>query len=192
MKKNLLIAVSFALFASSAALAQKDDKKPALITLTAGWSHADLIQGNETTDKRTGFFAGVRKDVKLIPGLHIESGLLYVQKGAQFTTPNLESVEYKLDYLDIPLAIKGVIGPVYGIAGLSGNIRISSKVDDEDLDGVKGFDLTSSIGFGVKILMFSVDLRWNRSLGDILEDNPGDKLMNDYLLLGIGFGIHRK
>jgi hypothetical protein len=194
MRKIILSTCTVVLLFTSSLFAQRDDdkNKPSLLTLTAGWSYADLVQGDVTTDTRSGLFVGVRKAVKIVPMVHFETGLLYAQKGATVKFEGVPDQEFKLDYLDIPLAVKGVLGPVYGIAGVSGNIRLKSEINDTKVESVKGFDLTSQIGVGFTFLMLSLDLRWNRSLMDIASDNPGENIYNSYLLVGLGFNINRK
>lgn len=189
---SLLCAIVIASVLTTSVTAQKDkDKKPALITFTAGWSNADLTQDDSSTDTRNGFFAGVRKDFKIIPMLHLNTGLLYVQKGASIDFGGFGKEDFKLDYLDIPVGLKLKIGPVFATGGVSANVKLSSQFDGEKVDDIKAFDLTSSVGVGAKFLMFSVDLRWNNSLGDIVEDNEGADIRNSYFLIGLGISIHR-
>ena len=171
----------------------QDDKstKPALIIATAGWSYADLNQGSETTDQRNGFFAGVRKDIRIFPTIHLETGALFVQKGATLEIGESERIEYKLNYIDIPAALKFKFGGLYGLAGVSGNIRVNSEIEGEKVEDIKPFELSSSVGFGYKLFMISIDFRWNHSLGNILKDNPGDDVYNSYFLVGLGFNFHK-
>jgi len=191
--KFFLILLTTVLLISNLTYGQKDDMKPALVTVTAGWSYADINQGDNSTDKRNGFFAGVRKDIKLFPTLHLETGALYVQKGATFDLGEFgDDIEYELDYIDIPLALKLKIGGLYGIAGVSGNIRIKSEIEGEKVDDIKSFAFSSSLGLGFKLLMFSIDFRWNHTLGDIVKDNPDDPIYNSYFLVGLGFSFHKK
>lgn len=173
-------------------MAQDDkDKRPALITFTAGWSNADLSQDDTSTDTRNGFFAGVRKDFKIIPMLHLNTGLLYVQKGASIDFGGMGKEDFKLDYLDIPVGLKFKIGPFFATGGVSANLKLSSQFAGEKVDDIQPFELASSVGVGAKFLMFSVDLRWNNSFGDIVKDNEGADIRNSYFLIGLGFSIHR-
>lgn len=194
MKYLQLILVLALILVADLLKAQKDDNmKPALITITGGWSYADLNQGDVSTDKRSGFFAGVRKDIKLFPTLHVETGALYVQKGATFDLGEFgDDIEYQLDYIDVPLALKLKIGGIYGVAGVSGNFRVNSKIEGEKVEDIKPFSLSSNVGVGFKILMLSIDFRWNHTLSDILKDNEGDKVYNSYFLIGLGYNFHRR
>jgi len=189
---RLFFAVTIASILTTSLIAQEDkDKKPALITFTAGWSNADLTQDDSSTDTRNGFFAGVRKDFKIIPMLHLNTGLLYVQKGASIDFGGSGKEDFKLDYLDIPVGLKFKIGPFFATGGVSANLKLSSQFDGEKVDDIKPFELASSVGIGAKFLMFSVDLRWNNSFGDIVQDNEGADIRNSYFLIGLGFSIHR-
>ncbi len=188
---KILLLSYFAL--SISGLSAQDDDKPAILTFTAGWSYADLTLGDDdlTADPRHGFFAGVRKDIKLIPMLRLNTGLLYTQQGGHLKDENSD-FEYKSSYLDIPVGLKFKVGWFFATGGVSGNIKLSDNLGDFYSKGdIKGFDLAYSLGLGAKILMFSLDLRWNNSFGDIVKDNPGDDIRNSYFLVGLGFSIHK-
>ncbi len=188
---RLLLLMIFACSLSTLS-AQDDDDKPAILTFTAGWSYADLALGDDdlSADPRNGFFAGVRKDIKLVPMLRLNTGLLYTQQGGSFNDPDFD---YESSYLDIPVGLKFKIGGFFATGGVSGNIKLSDNMDEVfgDEIEVKTFDLAYSFGVGVKVLMFSLDLRWNNSFGDIIKDNPGDDIRNSYFLVGLGFSIHK-
>ncbi len=192
MKLNRLLLISTFLFATIAANAQEGAEKPAAIIFTAGWSYADISQGDVSTDSRNGLYIGLRKDLKLFPTLHLETGALYVQKGATQKFDELGTLEYKLDYIDIPAALKFKFGSLYALGGVSGNIKVKSEVEGEKVDDVKPFSLSSSVGAGFKFLMFSIDARWNHTLSDILKDNDDDKVYNSYFLIGLSYNFPRK
>jgi len=141
---------------------------------------------------RNGFYVGLRKDIKLFPTLHLETGALYVQKGATVDLEEFGSLEYELDYIDIPAALKFKFGNLYALGGVSGNIRVKSEIEGEKVDDVHPFSLSSSVGAGFKIFMFSIDARWNHTLSDILKDNEGDKVFNSYFLIGLSYNFRKK
>jgi hypothetical protein len=192
MKLNRLLLIITFLFATIAANAQEGAEKPAAIIFTAGWSYADISQGDVSTDSRNGLYIGLRKDLKLFPTLHLETGALYVQKGATLDLKEFGNVEYELDYIDIPAALKFKFGSLYALGGVSGNIRVKSEIEGEKVDDVKPFSLSSSVGAGFKFLVFSIDARWNHTLSDILKDNDGDKVYNSYFLIGLSYNFRRK
>jgi hypothetical protein len=192
MKYLSILFASALLLSISDLKAQKDSEKPSAVIFTAGWSYADLNQGSTSTDSRNGLYIGLRKDVKLFPTLHLETGALYVQKGATFDLDEFGTVEYELDYIDIPAALKFKLGGLYALGGVSGNIRIKSQVEGEKVDNINPFSLSSSLGAGFKFLMFSIDARWNHTLTDIVKDNDGDKIYNSYFLIGLSFHLRRK
>lgn len=189
---NQLLLLSTFLIFSFAGKAQEGAEKPAAIIFTAGWSYADITQGDVTTDSRNGLYIGLRKDLKLFPTLHLETGALYVQKGATFKSEELGDAEYQLDYIDIPAALKFKFGSLYALGGVSGNIRVKSEVEGEKVEGFQPFSLSSSVGAGFKFLVFSIDARWNHTLSDILKDNDGDKVYNSYFLVGLSYNFPRK
>lgn len=196
---SLLFASVLFLFASHSQ-AQDDDEKNALITFTGGWCYADYIANNEVvgaTKPRSGFFAGVRKDVKIIPMLHFNTGLIFTQQGAVFTGIS-QDTEIKTSYFDIPLGLKFKAGSFFATGGVSGNILVGDNFeelgfDEEESSELKSFDLVYSLGVGAKLSIFSLDLRWNSSFGDIVKDNNrGTKIKNSYFLVGLGISINRK
>jgi hypothetical protein len=199
MKKWFLLFLSIGLLSSMQSYAQDKNEKPAAIIFTAGWSYADIRQGDESTDNRNGFYIGLRKDVKLFPTIHLETGALYVQKGATLNMGvDNTDLEYELDYIDIPAALKFKFGGLYALGGVSGNIRVNSEIngmktnETENFPDVRAFSLSSTLGLGMKFLMFSVDARWNHTLGDILVDNDGDDVYNSYFLIGLSYNFRRK
>ncbi|MCH2215619.1 MAG: porin family protein [Flavobacteriales bacterium] len=187
---RILLALVFVLVLCSVKAQDKSDK-PASVIFTAGWSFADLNQGNLSTDARSGFYIGLRRDIKLFPTLHIETGALYVQKGATREL-NDSREEFELDYIDIPAALKLKLGGLYALGGVSGNVRLSSKIGGEKAKGIQPFSLSSTLGAGFKFLMFSIDARWNHTLTDILKDNEDDRMFNSYFLIGLSYNFHRR
>lgn len=178
---------------------QDDKDKPSILTLTAGWSLADFVLDDDvigSTDPRNGFFVGARKDVKIIPMLFFNAGLLYTQQGAVFTGL-ADDITIKTNYIDIPVGLKFKIGPVFATGGISGNIKVSDNFNEiagegADAAELKGFDWAYSLGLGAKLSIFSLDLRWNNSFGDIVKDNDGGgELKNSYLLIGLGISLNR-
>ena len=171
--------------------AQKDDKKPALITFTAGWCNSTFTGDNTNSlENRNGFFGGIRKDFKLIPLLRLNTGVLFTQQGAGFKDG--EIADYELSYIDVPVGLKFKLGPAFITGGLSANFKINEDLGDipENADPeIKPFDLVYSVGLGVKILMVSLDLRWNNSFIDITKAEGEAK--NSYFLIGLGFSIQR-
>lgn len=192
MKLNKILSVLALVVLCRAGFCQEGAEKPATIIFTAGWSYADINQGDVSTDMRNGFYVGLRKDIKLFPTLHLETGALYVQKGATVDLEEFGSLEYELDYIDIPAALKFKFGNLYALGGVSGNIRVKSEIEGEKVDDVHPFSLSSSVGAGFKIFMFSIDARWNHTLSDILKDNEGDKVFNSYFLIGLSYNFRKK
>jgi hypothetical protein len=171
----------------------QDDGKVGPTTFTAGWSTATFA-GDDDADLayKSGFFAGVRKEVKIIPMLYFNTGLLYTQQG---TAVDDGVDDIKLDYLDIPIGLKFKLGPVFATGGVTVNLKISQDFGDIPFakePDIKSFDIGYSLGLGTKFLAFSLDLRWNNSFGDIAEDtNTDGSFGNSYFLVGLGFSPHK-
>lgn len=192
MKLNQLLPLSFLLLSTTYLQAQDASEKPAAIIFTAGWSYADINQGDISTDSRNGFYVGLRKDIKLFPTLHLETGALYVQKGASLDFEGQTTTDWELDYIDIPAALKFKFGGLYALGGVSGNVRVKSEIDGEKVDNIQPFSLSSTVGAGFKFLVFSIDARWNHTLSDIVKNNEGDNIYNSYFLIGLSYNFRRK
>ena len=173
--------------------AQKDDKdkKPDLLTFTAGWSNSSFTGADaDNLKNRNGFFAGVRKDFKIIPLLRLNTGILFTQQGTSYDSDQIDDA--KLGYIDLPVGLKFMLGPVYATGGLSANFKITEdfgSLPKEFEPDIRAFDLDYSVGLGVKFLLFSLDLRWNNSFGDITKGD--EELKNSYFLIGLGVSIPR-
>jgi len=120
---------------------------------------------------------------KLIPMLYAGGGLEYFQNGFQSTLIDLKR---KLHYISVPLYLKVKFGPVYATAGTALNFKLAEKniLAGASVDPLSEksdvFDLPLQAGIGVKILMFSIEARYNWGMLDV---NNGVK--NQYFQLGL-------
>jgi hypothetical protein len=169
MKKTIFFAV--VLVALSALNSNAGDK----IGIRAGYQMASFhVDGSmlANTDNLNSFYMGIFKENQLIPLLKFGYGLDYLQNGAELS----DFGKYKLNYLSIPLYVKAKIGPVFGLAGTGLNFKISDKLenggmetDADDNYATKDFDMPLFIGGGFKILMVTIEARYNWGLIDINE-----------------------
>jgi len=187
MKKiTILTALVFAVVTSTFAKGN-DSEKPSKFGIRAGYHAAMVsIDGNQiagTVGINT-FYVGLFKEKKLVSMLRFGSGLEYFQNGFE---SNVIDLKRKLHYLSVPLYLKVKLGPVYATGGTALNFKIAenNKFLDETMDPLSDksriFDMPLQVGLGVKILMISVEARYN--WGMINLNDFGAK--NQYLQVGL-------
>ena len=180
---NLLILAVLSISSISLSAQDKNDK-PAKIGVRAGWNYASMFIDNEElsgAEHINSFYIGVFKEKKMVPLLRLGSGLEYFQNGYKVT----DNITREIHYISVPLYLKLKIGPVYATGGTGFNFRISEQLPGNALldplnnESTEFFDMPFQLGAGLKILMFSVEARYNWGL---LNTN-GDA-SNQYLQVG--------
>jgi hypothetical protein len=143
--------------------------------------------GSQLFDSHNNMYVGLFRDNRIIPMLHIGTGLEYFQNGWS----NGDDTYRKLHTISVPAYAKLKIGPVFALAGVAANFKVSEKVMDSgqeveiaDDDKAAVFDLPISAGLGVKFLMITVELRYHWGT---IESIPGTK--NQYLQIGLGVSM---
>lgn len=191
MKKLILFLVAAITVHSLQAQDNKDDK-PNKITFIAGWNNSKYVGGEDQiskTDFKSGLILGINKDVKIVPLLWANGGLLYYQNGAKS-----DDGDYKFDYLMLPAGLKLRFGPAYLMGGGYGAYRLSAKIDDTDLDKKdwNRLDFGMYTGAGLKIMIFSLNFKYNWGLSDVTNgksNNPDYNLQNQFYSITLGIGI---
>jgi hypothetical protein len=157
------------------------------IGIRAGYQSSNWFDtdGNVLGDPLQNFYIGVFKDKKLFPAFHFGAGLEYFQNGYKGTGTDDKQV---LHMLSVPVYGKAILGPVFGLAGIGVNLKVSEKIffndavlSPQDEQKSKAMDFPLFIGAGFKLLMFSIEARYHWGLVGI---NHG--LHNRYLQLGAG------
>ena len=187
MKKKLIITI--VIFSAMMAV-NAQNKKSSKFGIRAGWQSAEMIRDGkslETTEPLNSFYVGVFKEKKLIPMLHFGGGVEYFQNGFQ---SKLIDYQRKLHYISVPLYLKAKLGPVYATGGTALSFKVSESnvifdgVTDPIGEKSNVFDMPLQLGLGIKILMISIEGRYNWGLLDI---NNGVK--NRYFQLGLGMSF---
>ncbi len=162
----------------------QDKDKPARIGIRAGWNYASMFIDNDELpgiDHSNSFYIGVFKEKKLVPFLRLGSGIEYLQNGYKIN----DNVSRDLSYISVPLYLKVKIGPVYATGGTGFNFKIGEDLpgdaSQDPLNNKKTnfFDMPLQLGAGLKILMFSVEARYNWGMF-----NVNNNASNQYLQLG--------
>jgi hypothetical protein len=146
-----------------------------------------------------------------VPGaLALQPELLYVQKGAkkipEVSIPEIQSIVYDVDYIELPLLVKGQLpigGPHFSpslLAGPTVGINIASDVDAKwlaqgarvDLSSPKPVELGLSVGAGGDIPLdvgtLSADVRYQLGLTDAFEGSD-TFVRNQGIVLTAGFSF---
>jgi len=175
LQKVIMIAIVFAI--GSHVNAQENDKdKPAKIGIRAGWNYAAMfIDGDQLsgTDRMNSFYVGLFKEKKIVPLLRFGSGLEYFKNGYTIN----DNLKRELHYLSVPLYLKVKLAFLYATGGTALNFRVSEKLpgnvllDPLNNEQTAWFDMPLQLGLGVKILMFSVEARYNWGLFDMYNDS---------------------
>jgi hypothetical protein len=134
-----------------------------------GYIDSKLDRGGEGLFNKgySSFYVGFFNDQKIIPMLYFSSGLDYYQSGSKKS----DDVKLVLHYISVPLALKLKIGPVHGIGGVHGAVKVSSKLTLGGTSGsakdFKSFDAGAFLGAGIQILFIAAEVKYNWGLVDI-------------------------
>ncbi len=140
---------------------------------------SDKVAG---TSKYSSFYMGVFKEKKIVPFLHLGTGLEYCQNGAVLSGDNNQVIKY----LGIPVHLKAKLGPLYALVGVQPKVKLSEKIsidgkktDPTDEQKSKTMDFPAYGGVGFNILILSIEARYYYSM---FETNHGAR--NAYLQIG--------
>jgi hypothetical protein len=132
--------------------------------IRAGANFSDISGSGFDTEAKTGFYAGVFKEIPVI------KDLLFVQPEIQYSQEGFETStkDFKIDYITVPLMAKIYVlkllsfetGPQFGFP-------ISDNIDFADTEG-----FVTTWGFGMSINLpfrLSINGRYVTGLSDSLE-----------------------
>lgn len=136
----------------------------------------------DTVNSLNNFYIGVFREKKIVPFLHLGTGIEYFQNGLE-SPGNSRRV---LHTLSVPVDLKLKLGPAYALGGIAANIKVAEKFYLGDSSYSTGddkksnwFDAPVFLGAGLKILFLTVEGRYHWGL---LEARDG--YYNRYFQLG--------
>lgn len=179
MKRLLVICLAIAISGISSNL--KAEEGPDGKGIRAGYQNSFFrIDGDKAfDDPYNNFYIGFFRSNNIVPMLKWDSGIEYFQVGGK-----TGDAELKLHYLSIPLSLKLKLGPVYGVGGVNGAIKLGGTSDFEALgagaNDFSTFDAGAHIGLGFKFLMLGVEARYNWGLVNQTDND----LRSEYLQIG--------
>ena len=118
---------------------------------------------------RDAFYIGAFREQRIIPLLRWSAGLEYFQAGAQDDDNSI-----KINYLQVPVGLNVVLGPVNAGGGIGLGFRIGDSQDlaAGDKYEVETFDPTAYAQIGVRFLFIGIDARYHWGLNEAI---PGYK-----------------
>lgn len=186
--KKLFLIVAVAVFGMSNVNAQE-----MTFGVKAGVNLANFSGDNsDDFDMKTSFHVGGVVDIGISDKFSVQPELLYSAQGSKMSFEGF-TVKYNLDYINIPVLAKFLIGDGFSVeAGPQVGFLVSAKAksDGESMDlkdELKGTDFSGVVGLGYKMdsgLNFAA--RYNLGLGNIAESGEGD-LKNNVIQLSVGY-----
>jgi hypothetical protein len=162
--------------------AQKEDGKK-IGGIRFGYHTAAMYDNGSKlsgTKNHQSFYLGFFRDNKLIPALHLGTGLEYFQNGYRVDDDN----RLVLHYVSIPLDLKVKLGPLFARTGFAPSFKVSEKAmvngtNSAPNEKSKGFDAPFLLGAGFKILFITVEARYHWGLIELR-----DGVKSQYLQIG--------
>ena len=156
----------------------------------AGLNFADIsdVEKLDTIDKienetKHGFVVGGHINFPLSPAMKLQVEGLYSVKGSEGNVAgggfDVQKWENKLTYLEIPVLLKfelptPALKPfVYGGGSVAILLTAEERIRGEwyDIkDGLKGNDYGLVVGGGVELLGFTLEGRYTKGLGEVVDD----------------------
>lgn len=145
------------------------------------------MDGNTWGDPIQSFYLGFTRDNKLIPLLHLGTGLEYFKNGVKLT----DGIQRDFHYLSVPINAKLKLGPIFALTGFAPSFKVAERyitdgnsVKPSDDLKAEWFDIPFFVGAGVKIWMLSLEARYHWGL---LEVTDGYK--SQYFQLGMALSF---
>jgi hypothetical protein len=128
------------------------------------------------------FYAGIFRDNRIIPLLHVGTGLEYVRNGMLFD----EDHKRALHYVSIPANLKLKLGPLFMVGGIAPSFKVAERVfvngdssKPASDDASNWFDAPVFIGGGLKITFIMLEVRYHWGVTDVYQGYH-----NRYLQIG--------
>lgn len=191
MKKFYVVLL---LICTNAAFSQKN------FGVFGGLNYNYLTEGNYESFLSETTFAlhlGVLYEVKLNEKISFRPKLMYSQQGDRKKSTvdpyfNLTKLDYKLDYINVPLEFK--LGTkVYLIAGPQvGYLINTEKMSDDFGDVSSAFDFGGNLGGGISFSNYFIELSMYKGLSKVYEykDEYDDTLFLTNTLVRISLGYN--
>jgi len=184
---------------------------PRMTGLTAGLNFASLGGADAdgaSTDGRVGLAVGAFGSFQMSNGLAFQPEILFIQKGADFTTAGTTAAAIRLDYIQIPVLLRFriatgdakavpfvTLGPSIGFkigcdAGVdTGGGFVSQGCDAISTTGPSSTDFSAIVGAGVEIKNLILSVRYDYSLSSLHLTSDSDEIYNRGFAIMAAFGF---
>ncbi|KAB8151478.1 outer membrane beta-barrel protein [Kordia sp. TARA_039_SRF] len=195
--KKLIVTIGIFLMTFHIANAQDANTKTANIGVKGGYNLAAVsFDGDAETGQRSGFHVGLYGESFLNQHIALQLEVLYSQQGYEIEA-NGGTFTQKLDYINLPLMLKGYLGDNFFLeAGPQIGVAISHKEEFDSnfnlFDTSQEFDPNSfdyGVNFGAGFKTdsgISLSARYHLGLGDIYDDGSPK---NRVWMFSIGFDL---
>jgi hypothetical protein len=141
----------------------------------AGLNFAKLSGSNNGDfTQRTGFYAGVFREISLVPKL------FYLQPEIQYSSQGLKSrdilgnqTEYQIDYITVPVVAKLYLLKLFSLeGGAQFGFKINDNIGNDRSNGVNTFDPALVAGLSVNLpLGLSINGRYVQGFNEVIKDS---------------------
>ncbi|EDP97070.1 porin family protein [Kordia algicida OT-1] len=195
--KKLFLTIGIILLAFQAGNAQDVAKKTANIGIKGGYNLAAVsFDGDAETGDRSGFHLGFYGESFLNENIALQIEVLYSQQGYEIEA-NGGTFTQKLDYINLPLMLKGYLGDNFFLeVGPQVGVAISHKEEFDSNFNLfdttqefepNSFDYGVNFGAGFKTNSgISLSARYHLGLGDIYDDGSPK---NRVWMFSVGFDL---
>lgn len=156
---------------------------------------------NLTDNKlRVGLAAGVEAEYGIAKNVELSLGALYSMQGSKYTQGDAKLIA-KVDYINIPVLLNVYLTKGLAIkAGIQPGFKASAKLKlsegsasiSDDLEGVKGFNLSVPFGASYEYQGFVLDVRYNLGVTKVFKDLTGNNdktIKNSVIMFTLGYKI---
>lgn len=151
------------------------------IGVRAGLNYAN-VSGDADTDAMTGFYAGLFKEVTLVPEL------FFLQPEVQYSMQGFKAndTDYTIGYVNVPVVAKVYLLKLISLeAGPQIGFKVSDNFPGDSGDELKTVDMGIAGGVGLNFPFgLSVNARYVQGFTDIYDEQDGK---NQVLQLGAAF-----
>jgi hypothetical protein len=160
----------------------------------------DVSFDNVSPENRVAFSGGLFAGIRVTPNFLIQPEVLYTQKGARYEAAG-EEAEIKLDYVEVPVLLKGR----FGSGGVKPSVfvgpavafKVSGKTEfqgeEEDVEDVKSADFGIVFGAGLDLAVgsgaFTIDARYTLGLTTIADSPDPDDVKNGVWTFSVGYAF---
>ena len=190
MKKVTFLLIFVLIAGTYFTQAQDKKSKDKVGGIRFGAHAATLVKDGSSPDSSNymnSFYVGFFRDNKIAPMLFLGSGLEYFQNGFEYT----KNSKRVLHTISVPLDLKVKLGPVFALAGIAANFKVSEKIvlgdnkyDPSDDAKFHWFDAPVFLGVGVKIFFITIEGRYHWGIVDAKNE-----YFNRYFQLGLGLSF---